>query len=68
MNKLSHPDIGIQFSDPSKIPYDIICNGFSMKEVIQNILDKYLPLKASQEISEEIKEALAIKLRLKQGI
>lgn len=62
------------FFDSSKLPMDIICNGFSMKAVIVNVLDKYntgyrmdLTEQELDDIAEHIKEAFAIHLRLKQG-
>lgn len=56
--------------DPSTIPYDIICNGFSLKETILEVLNRYETeglLEYAEVIAEEIKEALAVKMRLKQG-
>ena len=62
------------FFDSSKLPMDIICNGFSMKSVIVNVLDKYntgyrmdLTEQELDDIAEHIKESFAIHLRLKQG-
>lgn len=61
----------VSFCDASKIPTDIICNGFSMKEVIVEILnrhhDGYVTQKYVEEIAEDIKEAFAVKLGFKQG-
>ncbi len=62
----------IGFWDSSKIPMDIICNGFSIKETILDVLKKYdkeryLDDCDINELAEDIKEAFAIKLRLKQG-
>ena len=54
--------------DPVKVPMDIICNGFSMNEVIKNALNFYEGEgKSSEYIAQRITEVLAEKLRLKQG-
>ena len=61
----------VSYCDGSNFPTDIICNGFSMKDVIVEILNRhhngYVTQKYVEEIAEDIKEAFAIKLRLKQG-
>jgi hypothetical protein len=62
----------IGFWDSSKVPMDIICNGFSIKQTIIDVLNpyegiNYLDEERIEKISEEIKEAFAVKLRLKQG-
>jgi len=61
----------VVFCDSSKIHTDIICNDFSMKDVIVEILNRhhngYVTQQYVEEIAEDIKEAFAIKLRLKQG-
>ncbi len=54
------------------IPMDIICNGFSMKETIKEVFMKYkddFPMNDAfiDMMAEEIKEAFAVKLRVKQG-
>lgn len=57
------------------IPMDIICNGFSIKETIKEVLQEsclYAPTPEDRdfeinEIADAIKEAFAIKLRMKQG-
>lgn len=54
------------------IPMDIICNGFSIKETIKEVLNRYEDMALCDwmiidEIAEEIKEAFAVKLRMKQG-
>jgi len=55
---------------------DIICNGFSIKEAIFDVLNKYSGCTLSTyekddayigKLCEEIKEVFAVKLRLKQG-
>ena len=53
-------------------PTDIICNGFSLKKTILEILrehekQRYLDDADIDEIAEEIIEAFAVKLRMKQG-
>ncbi len=60
--------------DSLKIPMDIICNGFSIKETIIEVLQKYnngyqidLSDNYLDEIAEDMKEAFAVKLKLKQG-
>ncbi len=57
----------------SKIPVDIICNGFSMKETITSVLHKYnkehnLHLLNIQiyEIAVDIKNEFALNMKLKQ--
>ena len=65
----------VSFCDASKIPTDIICNGFSIKETIIEVLKESCLYALTQEdrnyeieeIAEAIKEAFAIKLKLKQG-
>jgi len=64
----------VTFYDPSKFPMDIICNGFSIKETLLNVLDKYnngyrmdLPPDELNNLVQELTDALAIKCRLKQG-
>jgi hypothetical protein len=64
----------ISFWDSSKIPMDIICNGFSIKETIIEVLNKYnngygmdFTDEKLREMAEDMKEAFAVKLRLKQG-
>ncbi len=61
----------IGFWDSSKVPMDIICNGFSIKETIKEEMLKYDYFDYNHdivdELSEKIKEAFAVKLRLKQG-
>jgi hypothetical protein len=61
--------VGVTFADESKRPFDIICNDFSIKETIIEVLNQSenLPLQNIEDLAEEIKEAFAIKLRLKQG-
>ena len=55
------------FFDSSKLPMDIVCNGFSMKDVIFNVLESWEPgLPTNQPMAEEITDALALHLRLKQ--
>ena len=54
------------------LPMDIICNGFSIKETIMSVLKKYdrmgcLDYCPLDDLAEDLKEAFAIKLRLKQG-
>lgn len=68
----SVPTIG--FWDSSKSPMDIICNGFSIKKTIIEVLNThtfgeeiYATDSKIEEIAEEIKEAFSVKLRLKQG-
>lgn len=64
----------VSFCDFSKIPTDIICNGFSLKNTIIEVLNFHTvcnEIHATdskiEEIAEDIKETLAVKLRLKQG-
>ena len=62
----------IGFWDSSKITMDVICNGFSIKQVIVDVLNpyegiNYLDEERIEKIAEEIKEVFAVKLRLKQG-
>ena len=61
----------VQFVDPWTLPYDIICNGFSLKDTIKEVMLSYdffdYNLDIVEGIAEDIKEALAVKLRLKQG-
>ena len=64
------PSVG--YWDSSKMPMDIVCNGFSIKQVIVDVLNpyegiNYLDEERIEKIAEEIKEAFAVKLRLKQG-
>lgn len=56
----------IEFSE-FKAPMDIICNGFSIKETIYMVLVKYINTKMSEELAEEIEEAFAVRLSLRQG-
>lgn len=49
------------------IPLDIVVNGFSIKDTIFDILSNRLDSEISETLSEEIKEAVAVKMRLKQG-
>ncbi len=57
----------ITFTQDANIPMDIIVNGFSIKETILEVLRKCESAYCTdEEIAEEIKEAFAIKLRLKQ--
>lgn len=74
MSECIFPPTGttMQFIDPWSLPYDIVCNGFSLKETILDVL--YTSSAAfgvnppeALVLAEEIKEALAFKLRLKQG-
>lgn len=53
--------------DASKLPMDIVCNGFKMKDVIIDVLNRYNTGCNHEEIADEISDAFAIKLRLKQG-
>lgn len=69
------PDIpiGTTLTVSSTIPFDIVCNGFSLKETIIDVLKKYedVTLNENQvinEIAEEIKLELAHKLRIKERI
>jgi hypothetical protein len=59
----------VTFSDQINRPFDIICNDFSIKDTIIEVLtnSKNLALCNIDGLAEEIKEAFAIKLRLKQG-
>lgn len=64
----------ISYWDSSKIPMDIVCNGFKMKDLIIEVLNKHntgynmdLCDDKINKIAEEITDAFAIKLRLKQG-
>jgi hypothetical protein len=59
----------VTFIDFSKIPFDIVCNGFSIKDIVTGVLRDNLGVHddAIEKIAEEIKEAFAVKLRLKQG-
>ena len=71
-NKSPSWSSAITIFDPNKFPTDIIVNGFSIKDTIFNFLKEYdKKMHWSQEelmeISEKIKEAFAIKMRLKQG-
>lgn len=63
----------VTFTQDANIPMDIIVNGFSIKETILEVLNKYnighsmdFSYDELGEIAEEIKKAFAIKLRLKQ--
>lgn len=59
------------FSDAINIPMDIVCNGFSIKKTIIDVLNNYPPEQyigdCIEDLAEDIKEAFAIKMRLKQG-
>lgn len=62
------------FFDSSKLPMDIICNGFSVKDTLLDVLDKYnngyrmdLQTEELNNLVTELTDALAIKCRLKQG-
>jgi hypothetical protein len=64
----------IGFWGSSKVPMDIVVNGFSIKQTILEVLNKYnighsmdFSYDELGEIAKEIKEAFAIKLKLKQG-
>ncbi len=62
----------VSFWDSSKIPMDIVCNGFSMKKVILEILEDYqynrnLESDYIDQLAEDIKDAFAVKLGIKQG-
>ncbi|MCF1193174.1 hypothetical protein LRR18_16415 [Mangrovimonas sp. AS39] len=69
------PVQSITFSDVSKLPMDIICNGFSMRESIRHVLQEsclYAPTPEDktyeiEEITEALMEEFRVKLRLKQG-
>lgn len=71
MNNIKSQSQGtvVNFTDSSQIPFDIICNNFSMKDTIIEVLtnSKNLELCNIPDLAEEIKEAFAVKLRLKQG-
>jgi len=76
MNKpyiISNEDCqSINISDWVNRPMDIICNGFSVREVIyttliQAIEGKDLCIDEINILSQKITDALATKLRLKQG-
>lgn len=67
-------NIPTAFFDSSKLPMDIICNGFSIRDTILNVLDKYnngyrmdLPDDELNNLAQELTDALAIKCNLKQG-
>lgn len=62
----------VVFSDYSKIPMNIVCNGFSMKDVILEVLMKKEKKMVWDNdeligIAEAITDAFTVKLRLKQG-
>lgn len=70
----TEPGTTITFSDHTKITMDIICHGFSVKDTILDVLDKYnngyrmdLPTDELNNLAQELTDALAIKCRLKQG-
>jgi hypothetical protein len=64
---------GLTGTIPSNLKnMDYTINGFSIKETIKEVLDRYEDMALSDwmiidEIAEEIKEAFAVKLRMKQG-
>lgn len=59
----------------SKIPVDIVCNGFSLKDTIFNTIKAWAnndwpddeQKHLYTDLAEKITEALAVKLHLKQG-
>ncbi len=60
--------------DSSKLPMDTICNGFSIKDALLDVLDKHndgyrmkLPPDELNNLVTELTETLAIKCGLKQG-
>lgn len=60
--------------DSSSFPMNIICNGFSIKDTLLDILDKYnngysMDLRQDElnKLATELTNALAIKCQLKQG-
>lgn len=69
MNKLTTNPTYI-FVDPSKIPMNIVCNGFVMKDVILDVLTRYQAHNCLEDIdslANDIQQELANKLRLIQG-
>jgi hypothetical protein len=60
---------GVVFSSEFNRPTDIICNNFSMKDTIIEVLSNSKNLEPCNipDLAEEIKEAFAVKLRFKQG-
>ena len=61
--------------NPNDFKCDIVCNGFSMKAVILDVLKhprwpifyKDVTNQDLDDLAEDLKEAFAIKLRLKEG-
>lgn len=66
---------GTVMVDPSKIPFNIICNGFRMIDVIAQVLNDntYIDCGNSvisgdiEEVAKKIQDAFAVKMGLKQG-
>jgi len=70
MSELDLPKV--QFFDSSKLPMTIICNGFSMKDVIMKVLNSNVATICMDDcymdkLADDIQEAFAVKLGLKQG-
>lgn len=66
----SVPSVG--YGIANKLPMDIICNNFSLKNVIIETLQKYrgqgvLDDGEIEMMAEDIKEAFAVKLGIRQG-
>jgi hypothetical protein len=60
--------IQVVLLDSSKIPMDIICNGFSIKETIMEVLKSYDSCNQDNEdMAQDITNKLSNKLRIKQG-
>lgn len=72
---ISNNEYGYELVDASKLPIDIVVNGFSIKETILEVLREYeikdeirfLACWTSEQLAEDIKEAFAVKLNLRQG-
>ena len=61
---------GLTGTLPSNLKMDYTINGISIKETIKEVLIKCISPEYHEEvdeIAEEIKEAFAVKLRMKQG-
>jgi hypothetical protein len=72
LNDITSQHSSITFADCNKIPFDIVCNGFSMKETIIDVLKCYeeITLKGNDifdEIAEHIKEDFSKYLRIRQA-
>lgn len=75
-DKLPYTAPTLTLLDPSTLPINIICNGFSIKQVVTDVLNQWrehIVFIADDEeidfdkIAQEITDAFAVKMRLKQG-